>query len=96
MLLIVGFDSFGQTILQAQVEALPDSLAAIRGDIPAVAVTSFNTRTGAIVPATNDYTWAQINKTTSSLADITTKSHTLLTDIGTNTHAQIDASLLAL
>lgn len=31
-------------------------------------------RTGNIVAATNDYTWAQINKATSSLADITTRS----------------------
>jgi len=53
-------------------------------------VTSFNGRTGAVIPETNDYTWAQINKTTSSIADITTRSHTLLTDIGTNTHSQID------
>ncbi|MEO7508554.1 MAG: Ig-like domain-containing protein, partial [Pyrinomonadaceae bacterium] len=37
-------------------------------------VTAFNGRTGAITPATNDYTWAQINKATSSLADITTRS----------------------
>lgn len=51
---------------------------------------SFNGRTGAVVPATNDYTWAQINKSTSNIADITTKSHTALTDIGSNTHAQID------
>lgn len=35
-------------------------------------------------------TWAQVDKTISSIADITTKSHTALTDIGTNTHAQID------
>ncbi len=35
-------------------------------------------------------TWASIDKTTSSIADITTRSHTSLTDIGTNTHAQID------
>ncbi len=39
-------------------------------------------------------TWANIDKTTSSIADITTKSHTLLTDIGTNTHATIDTSIL--
>lgn len=43
------------------------------------AVTSFNTRVGAVIPATNDYTWAQINKATSSLADLTTKSATDLT-----------------
>jgi hypothetical protein len=37
-------------------------------------VTSVFGRTGAVVAATNDYTWAQINKTTSSLADLTTRS----------------------
>jgi hypothetical protein len=43
-----------------------------------------------IVPT---YTWADIDKTISSIADITTRSHTLLTDIGTNTHAQIDSHI---
>lgn len=38
------------------------------------AVSSVFGRTGAVVAATNDYTWAQIDKTTSSLADITTRS----------------------
>lgn len=57
------------------------------------AVSSVFGRTGAVVAATNDYTWAQIDKTTSSLADITTRSHTALTDIGTNTHAQIDTHI---
>lgn len=38
-------------------------------------------------------TWAEIDKTVSSIADITTKSHTLLTDIGTNTHPQIDSHI---
>jgi hypothetical protein len=37
-------------------------------------VTSFNGRSGTVVAATNDYTWAQINKATSSFADITTRS----------------------
>lgn len=37
-------------------------------------VTSVFGRTGNITAATNDYTWAQIDKTTSSLADITTRS----------------------
>jgi len=57
------------------------------------AVTSVFGRTGDVVAATNDYTWAQIDKTTSDLADLTTKSHTSLTSIGTNTHAQIDNHL---
>lgn len=54
------------------------------------AVNSVFGRTGTVTAAINDYTWSQINKTTSNIADITTKSHTSLTDIGTNTHAQID------
>ncbi|MEQ1878675.1 MAG: hypothetical protein ABL958_18675, partial [Bdellovibrionia bacterium] len=36
-------------------------------------VTTFNGRSGAVTPQLNDYTWAQINKTTSSLADLTTR-----------------------
>lgn len=50
-------------------------------------------RTGAVVAATNDYTWGQIEKTTSDIADITTRSHASLTSIGTNTHAQIDTHI---
>jgi hypothetical protein len=56
-------------------------------------VTSVFCRTGVVTAATNDYTWAQIDKTTSSLADITTRSHTALTDIGTNSHATIDSHI---
>jgi hypothetical protein len=63
------------------------------GALPADAVTSVFSRTGAVIAATNDYTWAQIDKTTSSLADITTRSHTALTDIGTNSHATIDSHI---
>ena len=37
-------------------------------------VSSVFTRTGAVVAAANDYTWAQIDKATSSLADITTRA----------------------
>lgn len=37
-------------------------------------VTSVFGRTGAVTAATNDYTWAQIDKTTSDIADITTKA----------------------
>jgi hypothetical protein len=36
-------------------------------------------------------TWGNLDKTVSSIADITTKSHTVLTDIGSNTHAAIDS-----
>lgn len=38
-------------------------------------------------------TWANIDKTISDIANITTKSHTSLTDVGTNTHSQIDNAL---
>jgi hypothetical protein len=41
---------------------------------PAAAVSSVFGRTGAVVQATNDYTWAQINKASSSLADLATRS----------------------
>lgn len=61
--------------------------------IPSVPVTTVFSRTGTVVAATNDYTWAQIDKTTSSLADITTKPHSALTGIGTNTHTQIDTHI---
>lgn len=58
-------------------------------------VVSFNGRTGAISPATNDYTWAQINKTTSSLADITTRSASDLSS-GTLPDARFPSTLPAL
>jgi len=51
-------------------------------------LTAYNSTTGAFSKARP--TWANIDKTTSDIADITTKSHTSLSDIGTNTHAQID------
>lgn len=57
------------------------------------AVTSVYGRVGNVTAQAGDYTWAQINKATSSIADITNKSHTLLTDIGINTHAQLDTHL---
>jgi hypothetical protein len=38
-------------------------------------------------------TWADVDKTVSDIADITTKSHTSLTDVGSNTHAQVDTHL---
>ncbi len=39
-------------------------------------VHSFNGRTGSITPMPNDYTWAQIDKTASSLEDISNVSNT--------------------
>lgn len=56
-------------------------------------VTSVFGRTGDVVATQDDYTWAQIDKTTSDLDDLTTKSHTSLTDIGTNTHDDIDTHI---
>ena len=60
---------------------------------PTDTVLSVFGRTGAVVAQANDYTWAQIDKTVSSLADLTTKSHTVLSDIGSNTHPQIDTHI---
>ncbi|HKV35617.1 MAG TPA: peptidase G2 autoproteolytic cleavage domain-containing protein [Pyrinomonadaceae bacterium] len=56
------------------------------------AVSSVFGRTGAVVAATNDYTWAQINKTTSSLADLTTRSASDLSS-GTLPNARFPATL---
>ena len=59
----------------------PSSSTFLRGDntwatIPSGSgeVTTVFGRTGAVVAATNDYTWAQINKTTSSLGDLQTRN----------------------
>src|SRR6266852_1994953 len=51
-------------------------------------------RTGAVVSATNDYTWAQIDKTTSSLANLTTRSAGDLSS-GTLPDARFPATLPA-
>jgi hypothetical protein len=56
-------------------------------------VNTFNARTGDVIPLANDYTWGDIDKTVSDIDDITTKSHTSLTDIGTNTHSDIDTHI---
>jgi hypothetical protein len=63
---------------------------------PTDAVQTVFGRSGTVTAQANDYTWAQIDKTVSSLADITTKSHTVLSDIGDNTHPQIDTALTRL
>ncbi len=49
-------------------------------------------RTGAVVAATNDYTWAQIDKTVSSIADITTRSAGALNS-GTLDDARLSANV---
>jgi hypothetical protein len=60
------------------------------------AVDSVFGRTGAVVATTNDYTWAQVNKTTSSLADITTRLYSDLQNIPSSfapsTHASSHAA----
>lgn len=58
-------------------------------------VSAFNSRTGAVVPATNDYTWAQINKATSSIADIATRSASDF-NAGTLPDARFPATLPAI
>lgn len=61
--------------------------------VEAKLVASFEGRVGIVTAATNDYTWAQIDKTLSDIADLADRSHTDLTDIGTKTHPQIDTHI---
>lgn len=72
----------------------------LRGDgtwtaLPSGVITSVFGRTGVVVAATNDYTWAQIDKSTSNLADITTRSAADLSS-GTLPDARFPATLPAL
>lgn len=53
------------------------------------AVESFNGRTGPVMPVTNDYTWAQINKASSSLGDLTLRSADLLSNGTSGTGAVV-------
>lgn len=53
------------------------------------AVISIFGRTGTVTAQSNDYTWAQINKATSSIADITTKNHTDLAAGNGSDHADV-------
>ncbi|MBU0973860.1 MAG: hypothetical protein KKC20_24695, partial [Proteobacteria bacterium] len=55
---------------------------------PTDTVLSVFGRTGAVAAVANDYTWAQIDKTTSSLADITTRPHSGLTNLTNDDHTQ--------
>jgi hypothetical protein len=61
---------------------------------PSTGVTTVFGRTGDVVAQNNDYTWAQIDKTTSSLADLTTRSASALSS-GTLPDAQFPATLPA-
>lgn len=53
---------------------------------------TFNGRSGVVLPEPNDYTWAQINKSTSSLADIASSSLGDINDV--NTAAVADGYVL--
>jgi len=65
-------------------QVIPDNEAGAADNF----LTAYDNTTGAWTKA--QPTWANIDKTTSDIADITTKSHTSLSDIGTNAHAAID------
>jgi len=61
---------------------------------PSAPVSSVFGRTGAVVAQTGDYTWAQIDKTVSSLGDLTTRSASDLSS-GTLPDARFPATLPA-
>ena len=73
-----------------------DSSGILIGTIMQGPVTTVFGRTGGVVAVPNDYTWAQIDKAVSDIANINNRSHTSLTDIGTNTHTTIDSHITAL
>ncbi len=72
-------------------EEIDDRVAALIQNGTGITWT-YNDAAGTLT-ANCDLTWAELNKTVSDIADITTKSHTSLTDIGTNTHPQIDTHI---
>ena len=84
----LGNPTYNNYILASQTDGTRSWVA-----LPAGTVTSVFGRKADVLAETNDYTWAQIDKTTSDIADIATKSHTSLDDIGTNTHSDIDSHI---
>ncbi len=58
------------------------------------AVASVFGRSGEVVAVSNDYTWAEIDKAVSDIADITTKDHASLSSVGSNPHDQIDVHIV--
>ena len=52
-----------------------------------------NSAVTAINAGSNTINWARVNKTGSNLTDLATRSHTVLSDIGTNSHAAIDVHI---
>ena len=75
----------------AVVAELQDAVEAL--DVAVSPIQTVFGRTGDVIAVPDDYTWNQIDKTVSDIADITDKSHTDLDDIGTNTHAQVDTHI---
>lgn len=61
------------------------SFATISGGGGGGLVDSFNGRTGAVMPATNDYNWAMIDKASGSIADLPFRSADLLSNGTTGT-----------
>ena len=60
-------------------------------DLATLSVGQVLRASGASAAAWGALLWADLDLTTSDLADLTTKSHTSLSDIGTNNHAAIDS-----
>jgi hypothetical protein len=48
----------------------------------------------SVIQSTGVIFWSNVSKIGSNLSDLETKSHTVLSDIGTNTHAEIDSHIL--
>jgi len=84
------------SILLGNASAVPTATA-VSGDISITNAGLVAISAGVIIDADVNASaaiaWTKISKTGSNLTDIATRSHTDLSDIGSNTHATIDAHL---